>query len=92
MSHSSARRSRSLSRSGRVLLASIILFATTFGMLAVPNRANARSQMRSLVPVVSQDIVISQVYGGGGNASATYTHDFIELFNRGTAPVNIKAN
>ncbi len=29
-------------------------------------------------------VVISQVYGGGGNTGATYTHDFIELFNRGT--------
>jgi predicted extracellular nuclease len=26
-------------------------------------------------------LVISQVYGGGGNANATYTHDFIEIFN-----------
>lgn len=26
-------------------------------------------------------IVICQVYGGGGNAGATYTHDFIELYN-----------
>jgi predicted extracellular nuclease len=38
---------------------------------------------------VSPDIVISQVYGGGGNAGATYTHDFIELFNRGPIPVSI---
>ena len=37
----------------------------------------------------SSDIVISQVYGGGGNSGATYTHDFIELFNRGTAPVSL---
>jgi uncharacterized protein len=36
---------------------------------------------------VSPDIVISQVYGGGGNSGATYTNDFIELFNRGTATV-----
>ncbi|MBK9050751.1 MAG: hypothetical protein IPL78_07495 [Chloroflexi bacterium] len=35
---------------------------------------------------VSPNIVISQVYGGGGNSGATYTHDFIELFNRGSAP------
>src|ERR1043165_2829511 len=28
-------------------------------------------------------VVISQVYGGGGNASSVYTNDFIELFNRG---------
>jgi hypothetical protein len=38
---------------------------------------------------VSPDIVISQVYGGGGNSGATYTHDFIELFNRGTATVSL---
>jgi predicted extracellular nuclease len=34
-------------------------------------------------------VVISQVYGGGGNSGATYTNDFVELFNRSAAPVNI---
>ena len=34
-------------------------------------------------------VVISQVYGGGGNSGATYTNDFIELFNRGTSGVNL---
>jgi len=34
-------------------------------------------------------IRISQVYGGGGNTGATYTHDFIELFNSGPSPVNL---
>ncbi len=29
-------------------------------------------------------VVISQIYGGGGNAGALYTNDYIELFNRGT--------
>ena len=38
---------------------------------------------------VTTDVVISQVYGGGGNSGATYTHDFIELFNRGTSPVTL---
>jgi len=38
---------------------------------------------------VSPDIVISQVYGGGGNSGATLTHDFIEVFNRGVAPVDV---
>lgn len=33
---------------------------------------------------VSGQVVISQVYGGGGNAGATYSNDFIELYNRGT--------
>src|SRR3989304_934077 len=50
----------------------------------------------SLNPIVakpayaaSPNIVISQVYGGGGNAGATYTHDFSELFNRGASPVSL---
>jgi predicted extracellular nuclease len=37
----------------------------------------------------SPDVVISQVYGGGGNTGATYKNDFIELFNRGTAAVSL---
>jgi predicted extracellular nuclease len=35
------------------------------------------------------DIVISQVYGGGGNAGATFTHDFVELFNQGPVAINL---
>jgi uncharacterized protein len=38
---------------------------------------------------VSPDVVISQVYGGGGNTGATYTNDFIELYNRGTTTVDL---
>jgi predicted extracellular nuclease len=34
-------------------------------------------------------VVISQVYGGGGNAGSTYTNDFIELFNSGNQTVNL---
>ena len=40
-------------------------------------------------PPVDGDVVISQVYAGGGNSGATLTHDFIELFNRGTTPVSL---
>ena len=38
---------------------------------------------------VSPDIVISQVYGGGGNTGAPYLNDFVELFNRGTTTVSL---
>lgn len=34
-------------------------------------------------------VVISQVYGGGGNAGATYKNDFVELFNPTAASVNL---
>ncbi|MEN9644158.1 MAG: hypothetical protein RL238_827, partial [Actinomycetota bacterium] len=41
------------------------------------------------VEAVSADIVIGQVYGGGGNTGAPYQNDFIELFNRGTSTVSL---
>ena len=41
------------------------------------------------VAAVSPDIVISQVYGGGGNSGATLTNDFVELYNLGTAAIDV---
>lgn len=38
---------------------------------------------------LSSNIVISQIYGGGGNTGAPYQSDFIELFNRGNVAVTI---
>ncbi len=38
---------------------------------------------------ISTGLVISQVYGGGGNSGAPYTHDFVEIFNRSAGPVSL---
>src|SRR6185295_10569709 len=38
---------------------------------------------------VPDHITISQVYGGGGNAGATYTNDYVELYNPTNATVII---
>ena len=37
----------------------------------------------------SPDVVVSQVFAGGGNSGAPYTHDFVELFNRGSTSVDV---
>jgi hypothetical protein len=37
----------------------------------------------------SAGIAVSQVFGGGGNAGAPYANDYVELFNRGTATVDL---
>ncbi len=37
----------------------------------------------------AQQVVISQIYGGGGNAGATFNRDFVELHNRGSTPAVI---
>lgn len=34
-------------------------------------------------------VVISQLYGGGGNSGATFRNDFIEIFNRGATTVDL---
>ena len=62
-------------RAGGVLAAaSLLAVGLPVGLAAAPAHA------------VSTDLVISQVYGGGGNSGAPYTNDFVELFNRGAAP------
>ncbi len=62
--------------------------------LAVPVAAlpdNKPGDQRWLtISVLSGDHVrISQVYGGGGNAGAPFTHDFVELFNPGPTAVDL---
>ncbi|WP_353648836.1 ExeM/NucH family extracellular endonuclease [Nakamurella sp. A5-74] len=54
----------------------------TGGVLAVPAVAQA---------AVSADaqVVISEVYGGGGNSGATLKNDFVELYNKGATPVDL---
>jgi DNA/RNA endonuclease G (NUC1) len=40
-------------------------------------------------PVDPGSVVISQVYGGGGNAGATFRNDFIEVINHTGSPINL---
>ena len=35
------------------------------------------------------DMVVSQVYAGGGNSGATFANDFVELFNRGSTSIDL---
>jgi uncharacterized protein len=55
-------------------------------LLALPLVA---TMLSLLVTPASAGVVISQVYGGGGNSGATYTNDFIELFNDSGIPVSL---
>jgi predicted extracellular nuclease len=63
-------------RAVAAIAATVLLTATT---VAITGTASA----------LSADVLISQVYGGGGNVGATYTNDFIELRNLGSAPVDV---
>ncbi len=60
----------------RPMLLTLILFAAI--------AAGVSPHFNRPVAALSPDIVISQVYGGGGAAAdSTYANDFVELFNRG---------
>jgi predicted extracellular nuclease len=72
--------------------------STSSGLKSLPFTV-ADAQLRSsggnisldvgVPPVPAGTIVVSQIYGGGGNAGATFTNDFIELFNRSAGTVNL---
>ena len=56
--------------------------------------AQGRSSSASIAltiqpPPPPTTIKISQVYGGGGNSGATYTNDFVEIFNAGPTPIDL---
>lgn len=62
----------------RVVALVLFIVLVAGGILAVPAARSA-----------SPDVVVSQVYAGGGNAGASFTHDFVELFNRGSTAVDL---
>ena len=55
-----------------------LLLAAALAALAVPIASGA-----------SPDLVLSQLYAGGGNSGATYANDFVELFNRGSSAIDL---
>ncbi|HET9673879.1 MAG TPA: Ig-like domain-containing protein [Gaiellaceae bacterium] len=62
--------------SGRIRFA-LLTAAAFVGVLGASGTAYA----------VSPNLVISQIYGGGGNTGAPLTHDYIELYNRSLSTV-----
>jgi len=58
------------------LLASLLALAVLLGA------ASARGG-------ASTPVVVSQLFAAGGNTGAPYTNDFVELFNRSAAPVDL---
>ncbi|HEX6330942.1 MAG TPA: ExeM/NucH family extracellular endonuclease [Actinomycetota bacterium] len=68
------------SRRSRIAVLSTALVLTLAGVPGGLPQAGA----------VSEDLVVSQVYGGGGNSGAPLTHDYVEIFNRGDDTVSLE--
>lgn len=50
---------------------------------------NTATGVSTTVNAAPTGIVINEIYGGGGNAGATYNADYIELYNNGAATVDL---
>ena len=63
------------------LLSLFLAFSMMLGLVTIPVKsANAET---------ATYVVISEVYGGGGNGGATYKNDFIELYNPTSADIDL---
>jgi uncharacterized protein (TIGR03437 family) len=54
-----------------------------------PSPTATPSPSPSPSPVATSGVVISQIFGGGGNAGAPFRNDFIEIFNGSNTSVNL---
>jgi hypothetical protein len=57
----------------------ILLLALLCALMFLPTAARASTS----------GIVVSQIYGGGGNSGASFRNDYVELFNAGAAAVDL---
>ncbi len=53
------------------------------------SRTASTNIVLSVLPLIPDHVTISQLYGGGGNTGATYSHDFVELYNPYTATFDL---
>ena len=64
--------------------------ATAENTLALPSDFTQTNAFGTTSPIYhNPSIVISQIYGGGGNAGALYKNDYVELFNSSDTAVNL---
>lgn len=57
----------------------VLLLALLAALLLFPTAAHAGAS----------GVVVSQIYGGGGNAGATFRNDYVQLFNAGSVTVDL---
>jgi hypothetical protein len=58
------------------------------GIITVTNGHGTGTGTTNFI-VLQSPVLISQIYGGGGNTGATYKQDYIELYNRSEATVSV---
>lgn len=82
---------RNFLRRAAYAILGVALFSCTENSITGPDRMDPEVSAVSRLAnaVTAPAIVISQIYGGGGNSGATFQNDFIEVFNPGVASVTV---
>jgi DNA/RNA endonuclease G (NUC1) len=75
----------------RIAAFGIAFVACTADRITAPAALPAQvgSPAADVAAASTSGVVISQVYGGGGNSGATYKNDFIELYNGSSVTVSV---
>ena len=63
--------------------------AGTANIIATPNDGGEAGQATLTVRGASTTLLISAVYGAGGNTGATYNKDFVQLYNMTNNPISL---
>lgn len=71
-------------RVGAMILAVVLAF-----WLAISFNGKSRATPFQLPNTTNPEVVISQIFGGGGSAPTGFRNDFVELFNRGDAAASL---
>jgi hypothetical protein len=82
---SNSTRGAGIRRSNCRTLAARVTAVTALALFLFTPAGHARAQTVSGSP----NLVISQIYTRGGEAGASYRNDYVEIFNRGTEPVDM---
>lgn len=80
--HSQVDRAVCLGAGAMILIVCLVCWAWS----SIPDVSRATSFQSSNT---NTDVVISQIFGGGGSSTTAFKNDFVELFNRGTTTVSL---
>jgi len=69
-------------------ITAVVPSGSATGFITVTNGFGSGTSS-SAFTVTQLPVLISQIYGAGGNTGATYNSDYVEIYNRSASPVNL---
>jgi subtilisin-like proprotein convertase family protein len=71
-------------------ITAVVPATATTGPISVVNSFGAATSA-GVFTILQTPVLISQIYGGGGNSGAPYRNDYVELYNRSSVSVDVSS-